>query len=123
MKNLIEFVEIPSADFKRAVKFYESVLDIKLTICDNCETEKMAFFPESPMKPGIAISWAPDFHPSKNGVLISLSVENIESTLALIQVNGGRTIRPKTKIEAEGWGYFALFTDSEGNTLGLYAEK
>lgn len=123
MKNLIEFVEIPSVDFGRAVKFYEAVLGLKLTVCDSCETEKMAFFSDFSVKPNVAISWAADFRPSKDGVLISLPVNSIEATLALVDANGGKTLRPKTKIEADGMGYFAQFSDSEGNTLGLYAEE
>ncbi|WP_099463901.1 VOC family protein [Parabacteroides provencensis] len=123
MKNLIEFIEIPAIDFNRAVKFYETALDLKLTVCDSCESEKMAFFPETPTKPNVAISWASDFQPSKDGVLIHFSVESIETALALANANGGKTVRPKTKIEVAGMGYFAQFSDSEGNTLGLYAEK
>lgn len=123
MKNLIEFIEIPAADFLRAVNFYEAVLGFKLTVCDSCETEKMAFFGDFSIKPNVAISWASGFQPSKNGVLIHFSVESIEATLTLVNANGGRTVRPKTKIEADGMGYFAQFSDSEGNTLGLYAEK
>ncbi len=37
--------------------------------------------------------------------------------------NGGKIIIPKTKIEAEGRGWFAVFADSEGNRIGLYAGK
>lgn len=123
MKNLIELVEIPSVDFERAVRFYETVLGIELRVCDACEMEKMAFFSDFSIKPNVAISWATDFHPSRDGVLISLLVESIETALSLIEANGGKTVRPKTKIEADGMGYFAMFADSEGNTLGLYAEK
>lgn len=123
MKNLIEFIEIPSVDFARAVKFYEMVLGIKLTVCDSCESEKMAFFSDFSTKPNVAISWSKDFHPSKDGILIHFPVESIETALELINTNGGKTIRPKTKIEADGMGYFAIFSDSEGNTLGLYAEE
>lgn len=123
MKQQIKFVEIPTMDFKRAVKFYETVLNTQLNICYSCETEKMAFFSDFSVKPPLALSWSPDFHPSKNGVLIHLSVDNIETTLEAIQANGGAIVRPKTKIEAEGMGYFALFSDSEGNTLGLYADQ
>lgn len=123
MKNLIEFIEIPATDFNRAVKFYEKVLDFKLTVCDSCDSEKMAFFPETPVKPNVAISWSESFHPSKDGVLIHFSVKSIEPVLALVMANGGKIVRRKTKIEVEGLGYFALFSDSEGNTLGLYADK
>lgn len=124
MKNLIKLIEIPAADFVRAVKFYETVLGIELTVCDTCETEKMAFFSDFiGAEPNVAISWAADFLPSKNGVLVSLNVDNMEQTLERINANGGKTIRPKTKIEADSMGYFALFSDSEGNTIGLYADK
>lgn len=123
MKNPVKFIEIPAANFARAVKFYEAVLGIKLTVCDSCQTEKMAFFGDFCTELNVAISWAADFRPSKDGVLVSLNVESIEATLALINTNDGKTVCQKTKIEANGMSYFAQFSDSEGNTLGLYAEK
>lgn len=123
MKNPVKFIEIPVADFTRAVKFYETVLGIKLSICDSCETEKMAFFSDYSTEPNVVLSWTADFYPSKEGVLITLSLESIEAPLALITANGGKSVRLKTKNEAGGMGYFAQFSDSEGNTLGLYAEK
>ncbi len=122
MKNLVAFFEIPAVDFSRAVKFYETVFGVKLSVMD-CETEKMAFFPEEDGKCPGSISWAKDFNPSKDGVLVSLNVENMEATLKGITKNGGTVTSPKTKIEAEGMGYFALFIDSEGNRVGLYSDK
>ena len=122
MKKLVSFFEIPAADFSRAVKFYEAVLNLKLNVLD-CGTEKMAFFPEEEeVTPG-AISWAADFLPSKNGVLVSLYVEDMKETLSCIKENGGSIVREKTKIESDCRGYFAMFSDSEGNTLGLYSDK
>lgn len=123
MKNRVELIEIPAADFYRAVKFYEAVFEVKLAVFECGTTEKMAFFPESAVKPDIAISWAGGFRPSADGVHVSLHVKSIEAMLVRIQANGGKIIRPKTKIEVEGKGYFAQFSDSEGNTLGLYAGK
>lgn len=122
MKNLIAFFEIPSCDFSRAVKFYEAILNLKLTTFE-CETEKMAFFPEENGKNPGAISYAPDFKPSENGTLIHFEVEEVSATLFAVEKNGGKIFRPKTKIEAEGMGYFALFIDSEGNKIGLYSDK
>ena len=88
-----------------------------------CESEKMAFFPdEDGLAPG-AISWAADFLPAKNGVLVHLNVDDMDATLALSKANGGSIVREKTKIESEDRGYFAMFSDSEGNTLGLYSDK
>jgi predicted enzyme related to lactoylglutathione lyase len=47
----------------------------------------------------------------------------MEKALSAVEANGGKIVRSKTKIEAEGRGYFALFTDSEDNRLGLYSEN
>lgn len=121
MKRLIAFFEIPAADFRRAVKFYETVLDVTLAVCE-CEQEKMAFFPEEDGQAPGAISFAEGFKPANGGVLLSLQVEDMEATLDRVQQNGGRVTTPKTKIEADCRGYFAVFTDSEGNSVGLYAD-
>ncbi len=122
MKRLISFFEIPAADFKRAVKFYETIFGITMETSD-CEHEKMAFFPEEDGRYSGAVSWAETFKPSADGVLISFDCEDIESILGRINSNGGKTLIGKTKIEAESWGYFAVFTDSEGNRLGLYSDN
>lgn len=121
MKRLVAFFEIPAADFRRAVKFYESVLDVTLTVCE-CEQEKMAFFPEEDGQAPGAVSYAEDFKPAGGGVLVSLRVEGMEATLRKVEQNGGEVTVPKTKIEADNRGYFAVFTDSEGNPVGLYAD-
>ena len=116
MEKLISWVEIPATDFERAVNFYNSILDLKLKPHD-FGTEKMAFLPNDEG----AISYAPDFNPSKDGVLVSLNAGNkLDEVLINITEHGGKVVKPKTKIEAEGRGYFALFIDSEGNRLGLY---
>lgn len=120
MKRLVSFFEIPSADFGRAVKFYEAVLNLKLSIFE-CKEEKMAFFPEEDGEMTGAVSYASDFLPSDKGVLVHFRSDNMEAALRSVVENGGTIVRPKTKIESDECGYFALFTDSEGNRLGLYS--
>lgn len=122
MKKLVAFFEIPSNDFDRTVKFYESVFGIAMLRFES-ESEKMAFFPEEGGKAPGAISWAKDFKPSQSGVLLSLECGSIDAVAPLIEIQGGKIIIPKTKIEAEGRGYFCTFIDSEGNTLGLYSDN
>ena len=124
MKRLVSFFEIPVQDFNRAVSFYEHVMNVKLEVME-CENEKMAFFPKEESQCPGAISWTADnsFRPSSDGVLISLSCEEMEQTLKRVTSHGGTVVFPKTKIQSEDRGYFALFKDSEGNRLGLHAEK
>jgi predicted enzyme related to lactoylglutathione lyase len=96
----VAFFEIPVVDFNRAVKFYETILGIKLNVADY-GAEKMAFFPEEEEgKCHGSISSTKDLKPSKNGVLIHYDVEDIETTLVAIAKSGGKVILPKTKIEA-----------------------
>lgn len=121
MKSLIAFFEIPSVDFHRAVDFYSSVFGVELSVSE-CEEEKMACFVEQGEAIG-AIFYAPGYSPSENGIIIDFNCENIDSTLDKVLQKGGKVVISKTKIQADGKGYFALFTDSEGNRVGIYADK
>lgn len=121
MSDPISFFEIPSRDFRRTVDFYQRVFQVELAVAE-CETEKMAFFSGGPDKvPWGAISYGEGFLPSADGVLIHLKVRDIDSTLEAVEKNGGTVVCPKTKIECEGMGSFALFRDCEGNRLGLHS--
>jgi predicted enzyme related to lactoylglutathione lyase len=116
MKKFISWVEIPAKDLHRAVKFYNSVMQVDLQIADFGE-EKMAGFPNGEG----AISQAPNFQPSSEGTIVSLNAGNeIDGVIERIMAGGGKIITGKTRIEAEGMGYFALFTDTEGNKVGLH---
>ncbi len=119
MKNLISWVEIPATDFQRAVAFYSTILNTELQVFED-ENEQMACFPGGEG----AISRAEGYNPSKDGIIVSLNAgENMDEVLQKISTNGGSILQPKTKIEAEGRGYFAVFLDSEGNKLGLYSDR
>ncbi len=118
MRKLICWVEIPATDIERAAKFYSKVLNVKIQVMD-FGTEKMACFPNGEG----AISQSPDFNPSKDGVLVSFDTEKgLNSVLNTVTENGGEIVQAKTKIEAEGRGYFALIIDTEGNKVGLYED-
>lgn len=116
MRKLVTWVDIPAVDFDRAVDFYANLLQVELDVLD-CGEEKMACLPTGEG----AISQAPGFIPSENGAIVNFNCEDdLEGAMERVVKMGGRIIHPKTKIEAEGRGYFALFIDCEGNRLGLY---
>ena len=119
MGNLIRWVEIPTTDFERAVNFYNKVFRLDLQSSDY-GLEKMACFPNDEG----AIVFSPGHHPSSNGPIISFnSQDSIDQTLNVAIENGAEILVDKTKIQAEGRGYFALFLDSEKNKIGLYSDN
>jgi len=119
MKKLIRWVEIPAENMERAVDFYNSLLGLELRITEG-GGEKMACFPNDEG----AISQAPGFHPSVNGVLVSLDMgSRLEQAVGTVSSLGGKVVHPISKIEAEGRGSFALVIDSEGNKIGLYGKE
>lgn len=124
MKKLIAFFEIPVTDFHRAVDFYETVLNLQLPVFEYGQ-EKMACFNEDGRTVG-AISQSPDMLPdflsSPKGVLIHFHTEDVDKTLERVLQKGGKVIIPRTKIEAECGGHFAVIADTEGNRIGIYAE-
>lgn len=105
MRRLVVSFEIPALNFDRAMKFYETIVEVKLFVYSR-ENEKMACFPEDDGKSPGSISYTPGFKPSKNGVLVSLNCKEIDNLHAGITANCGEIVIPKTKIEAEGRGYF-----------------
>ena len=118
MQKLISWVEVPATDFDRAVEFYNAVFKLQLKKQDFGQ-EKMACFPGDEG----AISYAPGFKPSENGVMVSFTApDTIDDTISRMERNGGKVIQPKTKIEAEGRAFFAVGIDSEGNKIGIYGE-
>ncbi|NUQ52961.1 MAG: VOC family protein [Phycisphaerales bacterium] len=57
-------------------------------------------------------------HPPHNYVTVYAQVDDIAATLAHIEKLGGKTLVPQQEVPGMGW--FAWFTDPEGNALGLW---
>jgi predicted enzyme related to lactoylglutathione lyase len=51
-------------------------------------------------------------------VLLYISTDDIDATLAKIEAHGGKTVVPKTEIPQVGW--FGIFTDPTGNRVALF---
>ena len=120
--NIAGWFEIPVHDLDRARLFYESVLNVELSVND-FGTVRMAFFPMASNAYGAsgALVKGESHAPSHRGILLYLSVADIEETLDRVDSNGGRTLMPKTSIG--DYGFIAHFQDSEGNRLGLHSMK
>ncbi len=51
-------------------------------------------------------------------VLIYVSTDDIDATLARVEALSGKTLEPKTEIPHTGW--FAIFADPAGKRIALY---
>lgn len=120
MRNMINWFEIPVADFDRARRFYAAVLDAPLEAMDMDGT-RMGMFPSDGNNVSGAIVHGEDYVPGMQGPLVYLAGgDDLSPMLARVGAAGGKVIVPKTRISPE-FGFFALFIDTEGNRVGLHS--
>ena len=125
--NVLTWFEIPVVDTERAKTFYETILDIEM-VKRAAGHDEAVFFPFDPnvvqatsgRVTGV-LSKTERNSPSGNGTIVYINASpNIEAVLNKVEQAGGKIIAPKTLIPA---GYIAIIIDSEGNKVGLHAEK
>ena len=117
--NPVVYFEIPVNDLERAMEFYSAVFDFTFerSIIDKNE---MALFPFKDENRGIsgALARGEIYKPTKDGVLIYFTTNDIDRCLQLAIKNGGKLLYPKTS--NGDLGYVAEFEDSEGNRIALH---
>jgi uncharacterized protein len=120
-KNAINWFEIATVDFDRAVKFYETIFACTLHQMVMGDL-KMAGFPIEPGGSGGALVHQPDYYkPSADGALIYLNGNpDLQLVLDRVVAAGGTIINAK-KLIAPHIGYMALILDSEGNRIALHS--
>lgn len=120
MNNLISIVEIPTADFSRAMKFYQSILNVNIEEIDMDGT-LMGVLPNEEGTVNVCLVKGNDYKPTTDGAVVYLNAGNdLQPMLDKVLQNGGEVIVPKTEISPE-IGFFAQFIDTEGNRLGLHS--
>jgi uncharacterized protein len=122
--NVVGWFEIPVADMERAIKFYETVFDFGLSR-NQMGPLDMAWFPyvENGTGSGGTLVCHPEFYkPSPDGALIYFTAFSGDLNIELSRVvkAGGKILSPR-KLIAEGFGYMALFLDTEGNRVALHS--
>lgn len=127
MKNnkavTVGWFEIPTQDMDRAIKFYETVFDCELSRNTMGDFDMAWFEWDDDIKgAGGSLVHHEQYTPTKDGVLIYFSSEDVDIELGRIEEAGGKILRPKTQISPE-MGYMALFIDTEGNRMALHSGK
>ena len=116
MADGIVHIEIPVKDLEGTPKFYSDIFGWELTpVPDN---DYILFTAD-----GAGISGAfvkPETH-QIGGTVGYIQVENIEDSLQSVEDTGGKSQAGRQDVGDAGW--FALFTDPDGNPMGLWENK
>lgn len=122
MKNLISIIEIPTVDFLRAVAFYRAILDINIEELE-MDGVKMGLFPNDGEGVFVQLINGSEYKPSADGTMVYLNAgDDLQVVANKIKLSGGKIVVPKTEIGPE-IGFFAMFTDTEGNKIGLHSKN
>ena len=114
--HAIVHVDIPSRDPASNSKFYTNLFGWQLR--EFPELNYTTFSAEPGPGGGFP---SVDGDTNKAGeVLIYVSTDDINASLARAEAAGGRTLTPL--VEIPGQGAYAVFTDPEGNRIGLYRD-
>jgi uncharacterized protein len=114
--------EIPADDVDRAQEFYakafgwtmSTIPEAGYTLVTTSETDEQGR-PSEPgaINGGMMKRAAPVMHP-----VVTLEVDDIDAALASVERLGGSTVLPRQPVM--DMGFSAYFSDSEGNTVGLW---
>lgn len=118
VKNNVVWFEIPSADYGRAVAFYETIFGQELNKMDFMGTPTAVFAYEKPAISG-SIVHEKDVRPGPGGSVVYLNADGIfDEVLARVPKAGGKVVSVTDL--PPGMGRAARIIDSEGNQVGLH---
>jgi len=112
---LISHIEIPSTDLNRSSDFFKKVFDWEFKPFGN---GYLLFNNHQGIMAGIR-----KVESVANGecTTFHVTVDNLEQVLEKTKAAGGHIKRGKTTIPAMGW--YAVISDADGNSIGLYQKS
>lgn len=122
--NPVGWFEIYVQDLERATKFYETVLNLKLTeLPSPMPTLKMMAFPMAPDVRGAAGTLAKmeGVGSGGNSTLVYFSCQDCGTEASRVEAAGGKLHQGKTSIGP--YGFIALAFDPDGNMFGLHSRQ
>ena len=119
MHNALNWFEIFVKDMPRAQRFYEAMLDIPLR-AETFGGLPHAIFPAQGLAGALVKD--PNRQPGAGGPTLYLNCNGmLDACRARVAKAGGSVVMPKTDIGQPG--FIAMVQDTEGNTVGLHAER
>jgi predicted enzyme related to lactoylglutathione lyase len=117
MAHTICHLEIPTTDLKKAGAFYKDLFGWEI---DYSWDPDMAMFRTAEGRlSGGGFDRKDKITP---GIVIYVQVNDVDAVLRKAEKLGGERVQGKTEISRD-IGWFGLFKDLDGNTIGLFTEK
>lgn len=118
MAHIVDWFEIPSTDFDRAVGFYSTIFD------QTIPTEDFVGIPHGFLSDADGLRYGAIIHdaatpPGNAGTLIYFHADNLDHVLGRVEAAGGTIAMPKQDLGEIG--KIAVVLDTEGNRIGLHA--
>lgn len=114
-ENLIAHCEIPTTDLNRSKEFYHKVLGWEFKPFGN---GYLLFNNHKGTMVGLR---QVDQVAKGESTVFHVNMPDIDSILKKVKEHGGAIKRTKTVIPAMGW--YALFNDPDGSTIGIYQKS
>jgi len=114
MSNFLCHFEILTSDLEKAKTFYSQLFNWEMNPWGTQGTYEHIKTPQEPSG-GL---WKTD---EQKGIMIYFKVDDIEQTLNKVKQLGGKVTLEKTEIP--NVGYYAIFSDLDGNQIALFNEK
>lgn len=109
----ITHIDIPVSDATRSSEFYSALFGWQISEIPGFEGYPMWEAPNKISGGGLAPRGASFTQPRSY-----VEVDSIDETLAKAREHGAAVVMEKTPISGESW--WAVFTDLDGNQIGLY---
>lgn len=117
MASLIVWLDIPAKNLERAIKFYSSVLNIKVKP-QSYGDSSIGEFPD-----GAGCVFESKEETGKGDMpLVYFTCDGrLEDAETKVTENGGEVLKPKHSIGQ--WGFRTVAKDSEGNKIALHSQS
>jgi hypothetical protein len=116
MSHIICHLEIPTTDVKKSGEFYKKLFGWEI---DYGWGKDYATFSTGEDQLGGGLDRKDKI--TRGNTIIYILVDDINAMLEKAVKLGAKKVKEKTEIPNVGW--FGLFTDLDGNTIGLFTSK
>lgn len=125
-KNPFTWIEIYVEEMRRAQQFYETVLDIKMSLLpmpEGMNNMQMMSFPwvENGKNSSGALVKMNNMKPGQGGILVYFECEDCSVEESRVKNAGGEVLQSKMAIG--DYGFCSIVIDTEGNSIGLHSMK